>query len=267
MPLDTDWRSTPDSVIQGRTLDESAWRIRASATDVEMDTNPPRHSDGDLMQEVVAGSQEALALLYDRHVDGVFAAARRLAADRQLAEEVVQETFLTLWNRAELYDSTRGSLTTWLRRIARNRALDRLRAAARRPRLLSAGTIAGEDEPMDAALERLALSAVDDSAEPADPGDAAVASWTRQRVRQAIGEMPEEERTVIVLAYDEELSQAEIAHRLDWPLGTVKTRTRRALGRLRAALAAELGPEPVPIGDQRVAEPVYVRGGGHDGSR
>jgi RNA polymerase sigma-70 factor (ECF subfamily) len=219
------------------------------------------------MQEVVAGSQEALALLYDRHVDGVFAAARRLAADRQLAEEVVQETFLTLCNRAELYDSTRGSLATWLRRIARNRALDRLRAAARRPRLLSAGTIAGEDEPMDAALERLALSAVDDSAEPADPGDAAVASWTRQRVRQAIGEMPEEERTVIVLAYDEELSQAEIAHRLDWPLGTVKTRTRRALGRLRAALAAELGPEPVPIGDQRVAEPVYVRGGGHDGSR
>jgi RNA polymerase sigma-70 factor (ECF subfamily) len=218
------------------------------------------------MQEVVAGSQEALALLYDRHVDGVFAAARRLAADRLLAEEVVQETFLTLWNRAELYDSTRGSLATWLRRIARNRALDRLRAAARRPRLLAAGTVAGADEPMDAALERLALSAVEDGADSTDPGEAAVASWTRQRVRRAIGEMPEEERTVIILAYDEELSQAEIAHRLDWPLGTVKTRTRRALGHLRAALAAELGPEPMAVGEARVG-PAYARGGGHDGPR
>lgn len=215
------------------------------------------------MQGVVAGSQDALAQLYDRHVDGVFATARRVAGDRQLAEEVVQETFLTLWNRAELYDPRRGSLATWLRRIARNRAVDRLRSAARRPRLVALGVLSHPDEPMDGALERLAVSTEGRSADGApDPGDAAVASWTRARIRNALDAMPVEERTVIVMAYDQELSQTEIALRLDWPLGTVKTRTRRALARLRAVLGQELSPEP----EARPAA-VFVESGGSHGPR
>jgi RNA polymerase sigma-70 factor, ECF subfamily len=217
------------------------------------------------MHEVVAGSQEALALLYDRHVDAVFATARRLAGERQLAEEVVQETFLTLWNRAELYDPRRGSLSTWLRRIAHNRAVDRLRAAARRPRLLAIGMVAHPDEPMDGALERLAAPSPGAAAGDGgvDPGDAAVASWTRERVREALNAMPLEERTVILLAYDEELSQTEIASRLDWPIGTVKTRTRRALSRLRAVLAPELATSA----DESTTVPVFARSGGSNGSR
>ena len=215
------------------------------------------------MQEVVAGSQDALAQLYDRHVDGVFATARRVTGDRQLAEEVVQETFLTLWNRAELFDARLGSLATWLRRIARNRAVDRLRSAARRPRLVALGILSHPDEPMDGALERLAAASDGPSPDGApDPGDAAVASWTRERIRSALDAMPVEERTVIVMAYDQELSQTEIAVRLDWPLGTVKTRTRRALARLRAVLAQELEPETEP----RTA-PVFARTGGSNGSR
>jgi RNA polymerase sigma-70 factor (ECF subfamily) len=214
------------------------------------------------MLEVVAGSQEALGLLYDRHVDGVFATARRIASDRQVAEEVVQETFLTLWNRAELYDPRLGSLATWLRRIARNRALDRLRAAARRPRLLAVGMVAGEDESMEGALERLAATAGGAQGNgTSDPEDAALASWRRERIRVALDGMPAEERAVIVMAYDEELSQSEIAARLDWPLGTVKTRTRRALSRLRAVLATELGTEAT------VPERVLARSGGSHESR
>jgi RNA polymerase sigma-70 factor (ECF subfamily) len=213
------------------------------------------------MQEVVAGSQEALGLLYDRHVDGVFATARRVAGDRQVAEEVVQETFLTLWNRAHRYDPRLGSLAAWLRRIARNRALDRVRAAARRPRLLAAGAIAGDDEPMDDALERLAGTGTGRGPSRADePGDAAIASWTRDRIRTALDAMPADERTVIVMAYDQELSQAEIAERIGWPLGTVKTRTRRALARLRVVLAAELAPES----ERPLPQPVLIHGGTRD---
>ena len=219
------------------------------------------------MEEVVAGSQDALAQLYDRHVDGVFATARRVGGDRQLAEEVVQETFLTLWNRAELYDVRLGSLATWLRRIARNRAVDRLRSAARRPRLVALAMLSHPDEPTDGALERLAAANNSPSAdaEP-DPGDAAVASWTRERIRSALDAMPAEERTVIVMAYDQELSQTEIAARLEWPLGTVKTRTRRALARLRGVLRQELAPESESEAEPRPA-PVFVQSGGSNGSR
>ena len=95
-----------------------------------------RDDDAALVREVAAGSQDALAALYDRYVDAVFAAAIRLTSDRQVAEEVVQETFLALWNRAELFDPATGSLAAWLHTIARNRTVDRLRAAGRRPSLV-----------------------------------------------------------------------------------------------------------------------------------
>src|SRR4029079_14284936 len=91
--------------------------------------------DAVLVRAVAAGSEDALAALYDRHVNGIHAVALRLTNDRQLDEEVVQETFLALWNRAELFDPALASLATWLRTIARNRTVDRLRAAGRRPTL------------------------------------------------------------------------------------------------------------------------------------
>src|SRR6478736_3570546 len=164
------------------------------------DRHVPRADDAALVREVAAGSQDALAALYDRYVDAVFAASIRLTSDRQVAEEVVQETFLALWNRAELFNPSMGSLAAWLHTIARNRTVDRLRAAGRRPNLVPLSSATGNDEGDAAALDR------------------------------------------IVLAYREELTQTEIAERLGWPLGTVKTRTRRALLRLREALADELGP-------------------------
>jgi RNA polymerase sigma-70 factor (ECF subfamily) len=208
-------------------------------------TDPSSTGDEDLVREVVAGSHDALAALYDRYVDGVFAAARRLAGDRQLAEEVVQETFLALWNRAELFDPRAGSLGAWLRTIARHNAIDRLRAAGRRPRLQPASASAYADETDAAALDRLAASGTPvGGAEPApDPAGIVISRWTRLQIQRALTTMPEEERVVIVMAYDEDLSQSEIAERLGWPIGTVKTRTRRALRRLRDVLAADLRPD------------------------
>jgi RNA polymerase sigma-70 factor (ECF subfamily) len=189
----------------------------------------------------------------------VYATASRLTSDRHVAEEVVQETFLALWNRADRFDPGVGSLAAWLHTIARNRTVDRLRAAGRRPGLFPLSAAAGEGENETAAMERLAAggTVVGGSMVGLGPDAALAASETRIMLRAALAGMPDEERTVIVLAYREELSQSEIADRLGWPIGTVKTRTRRALRRLRGVLAGELGPEaaieevPVPTGEER----------------
>jgi RNA polymerase sigma-70 factor, ECF subfamily len=206
--------------------------------------------DAALVRALAAGSEDALAALYDRHVNGIHAVALRLTNDRQLAEEVVQETFLALWNRAELYDPAVASLATWLRTIARNRTVDRLRAAGRRPPLVPLPGLGDEGES-DAGFERLKPDAVvlGGAVPDAGPEAAAEAAEVRAAVSAALATMPELERTVIILAYREGLTQSEIAERLDWPLGTVKTRTRRALAHLRHAL--EAGDEPVRTGGPR----------------
>ncbi len=211
----------------------------------------PAADDAALVRAVAAGSQPALGELYDRYVDAVYAAASRLTSDRQVAEEVVQETFLALWNRAELYDPKLGSLAAWLHTIARNRTVDRLRAAGRRPNLIPLSSAAGEDEQAGAALDRLvtAGTVIGGAAVGLGPEGELAVSELQHVLRDALAELPDAERTAIVLAYREELTQTEIAERLGWPLGTVKTRTRRALLRLREALAEELGPgiAPAPI--------------------
>ena len=221
-----------------------------------------RHAPGDeaaLVREVAAGSQDALAALYDRHVDAVFAASIRLTSDRQVAEEVVQETFLALWNRAELFNPGTGSLAAWLHTIARNRTVDRLRAAGRRPNLVPLSSASGTDESDTSALERIvAAGNVLGGADLGQgPEGELAASELRDVIRGALAELPEHERTALVLAYSAELTQSEIAERLGWPLGTVKTRTRRALLRLREVLAEELGPGAglapvaIPAGDRQ----------------
>ena len=165
---------------------------------------------------------------------------------------MVQETFLALWNRAELFDPAVGSLAAWLHTIARNRTVDRLRAAGRRPNLipLSSATRRGR---AGRAPRSTGWSRPERSSAAAASGRGRRVSWRRpscgMSCASALAELPDAERTAIVLAYREELTQTEIAERLGWPLGTVKTRTRRALLRLRGALAEELGPgaAPTPI--------------------
>jgi RNA polymerase sigma-70 factor (ECF subfamily) len=206
--------------------------------------------DAALVRAVAGGSHDAQAALYDRHGAGVFAAACRLTSDRGLAEEVVQETFLALWNRAETFDPELGSLAAWLHTIARNRTVDRLRAAGRRPGLTPLSSVVGgggraSDEPDADALDRVMASGVlvAGSAPERSPEMSAALAELRAALQAALATMPDDERTVIVLAYGADLTQAEIAERLGWPLGTVKTRTRRALARLRAVFASDVGPE------------------------
>jgi RNA polymerase sigma-70 factor (ECF subfamily) len=206
---------------------------------------PGGAEDATLVRELVAGSEAALGVLYDRYADSIFAAAYRLTSDRGTAEEVVQETFLTLWIRAELFDPNAGSLSAWLHTIGRNRTVDRLRAAGRRPQLVTLSASARDEDETQALEWAVAAGTVIAGAmQPPGPEEAAAASDLRDAIRNAVAAMPEVERIVILLAYQEELSQTEIADRLAWPLGTVKTRTRRALLRLREALGGEFGPSP-----------------------
>jgi RNA polymerase sigma-70 factor (ECF subfamily) len=215
--------------------------------------------DAATVRDLAAGSEAALEIIYDRFASSIFAAAYRLTSDRGTAEEVVQETFLALWNRAESFDPNAGSLAAWLHTIARNRAIDRLRAAGRRPSLVALSSATSTDEGPTQALERLLSggAVVAGAMAPASPEAALETADLHQAIGAALAAMPDVERTVILLAYQQELSQSEIAERLDWPLGTVKTRTRRALLRLREVLGTEFGPTagldvvPVPAGEDR----------------
>ena len=203
-------------------------------------------SDASLVRQMIEGSQTALAGLYDRHVSAVFAAAMRASGDRWIAADVVQETFLALWNRAELFDPSRGSLPGWLATIARNRAIDRLRAAGRRERAASFSSFRGTDGDDHSVVEWLTASGelIGAAGPELGPEIALSDKETRASIEEALASLDPMERRVIVLAYDGGLSQSEIATSLGWPIGTVKTRTRRALHRLRDRLERPDGGVP-----------------------
>lgn len=190
--------------------------------------------DATLMSRVAMGDETAFMVLYDRHSNALFGTAVRFLRDREVAAEVIQDVFVAVWHRAARYDPRSGSALGWFLGIARNRSIDRIRAEARRPRFVSAWAAGpGEDRAADhidrAVLER-------GGSREGDPAAELDRRWTRALVRTALAEMPPDERHVIVLAYDQALSQSEIAARLGLPIGTVKSRSRRALARLRTHL-------------------------------
>jgi RNA polymerase sigma-70 factor (ECF subfamily) len=200
-------------------------------------------SDTNLIRQLVGGSQDALASLYDRHAQAVFAIALRVSRDHGIAAEVVQDTFLTLWNRAEMFDASRGTLPAWLTTIARNRATDRMRAASRHERAATFSSFIRKDADDPATVEWLTSSGdLIGSARP-EPGPemAMTDTETRESIKDALATLSPMERQVIELAYDAGLSQSEIAAKLGWPMGTVKTRTRRAFRHLRERLEGSVG--------------------------
>jgi RNA polymerase sigma-70 factor, ECF subfamily len=164
---------------------------------------------------VADGDQEALRELYARYGQLVYGMTYRITNDAQMAEEATQDTFVALWRRAGNFDPDRGKLTTWLFVVARNRAIELVRARGRRPEPRE------EVEPVGAVADPADLIAIADEAE---------------RIAEALAELPESQLSVLRMAYFEGLSQAEIAERLDEPLGTVKSRTRLGLNRMRALL-------------------------------
>jgi RNA polymerase sigma-70 factor, ECF subfamily len=205
-------------------------------------------SDASLVRQMIEGSEEALATLYDRHATSVYAAAMRTSRDAWVAAEVVQETFLALWNRAELFDASRGALGAWLVTIARNRTIDHIRAAGRRGRAASFSSFGGAEADDQSVVDWLAASGEligAASTEPV-PEVALFAKETRASIENALESLAPHEHSVIALAYGAGLSQSEIAVRLGWPLGTVKTRTRSALRHLRNSIERSEGSGRAP---------------------
>lgn len=165
------------------------------------------------MRRVAKGDERALSELYDRYSRPVYATGVRLLRDAQLAEELVQDAFTSVWRAAASFDPKRASFATWLHRVTRNRAVDLNRRSRVRP------SSSGESP----------LRHVSGGPEP----EASVDGWD---VALALRRIPEEHQEVLTLAYFEGLSQREISHRTGVPIGTIKSRTTAALKRLRRAL-------------------------------
>lgn len=182
-------------------------------------------TDEELVMLVRGRDEHAFELLYSRYADLVYSVALRVLADPALALDVSQEVFLRVWRAPASYDISRGRFANWLVSVARNRAVDEVRMRGRR-RLREVGTSAIADDPPDGHAE--------------DPAHSALIETDRTAVRRALQSLPEEQRIALELAYFGGLTQQEIARLLGQPLGTVKTRTRLAMKKLRLTLARDV---------------------------
>ncbi len=178
------------------------------------------HTDEELVRGLVLGDARSLEQISVRHARPAYSLALRMLGDPGWAEEVVQDVLLRLWRKPELFDPARGDLRKWLLTMTHHAAVDGLRGRR------------GTARSFDAGPDALDLLPVQDD----DPADSAWRSLQAESVRRALASLPREQREVLELAYYLGLSQAEISRRTGQPLGTVKTRTRLALSKLRDSL-------------------------------
>jgi RNA polymerase sigma-70 factor (ECF subfamily) len=177
-------------------------------------------TDIQLLKAVARGDEQALATLYDQYRIILFGLLVRILNSREEAEDVLQEVFMQVWRRAADFDETRGKPFTWLVTLARSRAIDRLRSLGARERVAVAATRDVQEETSDAASD-------------------AFRSEQRQLVTSALAQLPEEQKRPLVLAYFDGLTQSEIAEKLGAPLGTIKTRMRSGMIKLREVLTGK----------------------------
>jgi len=177
-------------------------------------------ADPDLVRRMREGDESALELLYSRYGGLVYSLVLRIVGDPELAREVLQDTFVRTWNGRATYDPKRGRVAWWLMGIARNGAVDLLRSRPHQARLR-------EREPLSVDV-------------PTGEKDAADVLGLRRDVINALGALPAAQRAAIELAYYSGMTHTEIARVLNEPLGTVKSRMREALDRLRGLLAPAL---------------------------
>ncbi len=199
-------------IASGRTLDSMESRAR----DQELIS---------FVQRIAKGEQSALAALYDSTNRLVYGLILRVLGDSSTAEEVLLDVYTQVWRQAASYDTGRGTPLAWLTTIARSRAIDRLRSGWQEQQ---------RKEPLDLLTDRETGAA--------NPEEMTVASERQRFVRSALASLSPEQREVIELAYYSGLSHSEIAAKLNQPLGTVKTRTRLGMIKLREALAPVLKP-------------------------
>jgi RNA polymerase sigma-70 factor, ECF subfamily len=181
-------------------------------------------ADEDLMGRVQAGDAQVFEVLVDRHADVAFSLAYRMCGRRTVAEDVVQEAFLSLWRSGARYDHSRGSVRSWILGVVHNRAIDLFRRDSVRT---------SRDVSDEGAVERMA--AVDSTEGEVQRRDDA------SQVREALQDLPDDQRQVIELAYFGGFTHSEIAEQLKLPAGTVKGRMRLGLTKLRLSLGEPSG--------------------------
>lgn len=186
--------------------------------------NYSKLDDPTLIDLVTRAHADALAELYDRYGSLVFSIALRMVGDRATAEDITLDVFTRVWERARLYQAGRASVSTWLASMARHRAIDVLRRTGTHPTPVSLD--AGEDVG-------------ETNADGPTPEEMTELSLRQQHIRAAMAQLPEEQRAVLELAYFGGLSHREIVEQLGEPLGTVKTRLRLAMQKLRVILQDE----------------------------
>jgi RNA polymerase sigma-70 factor (ECF subfamily) len=180
-------------------------------------------ADHAALERMAHGDHEALAELYDRHGRLVFSLALRILRDQSDAEDIVQDVFSQAWRQAARYESSRGNPVAWLLNLTRSRAIDRLRGRRARP-----DTAASDPSSLD----------LPDLSQPVD--EQIVRSHQAAQIRAAVDELSVLQRVAIELAFYEGLTHVEIADRLELPLGTVKTRIRQGLLKLKDRLAGAM---------------------------
>lgn len=183
-----------------------------------------RYDDRKLMSLIAHSQEGALAQLYDRYNRLVFSLAMAIVHDRATAEEITLDVFMRVWQKAGLYRPGQAKVSTWLTHITRNHAIDVLRRRAARP---EGNAVMWDDE-----------GPLSDPAGPT-PAESAEENLQRERIKNALAQLPADQRQTLVLAYFEGYTQSQIAGLLHQPLGTIKTRMRLALQKLRDHLQAE----------------------------
>jgi len=196
----------------------------AGLTGSDPTAEPTTISDADLIALVTQGDQEALELLYERYSRAVYSFSLRIVGDVQVAEEILQEVFVRAWQQGGSFQSTRGTLITWLLSITHNLSIDEVRRRKRRPQKAESA----EPETILAALPDEGL----------DVEEEVWLSSLRVSIQDALQQLPVAQREAIELAYFQGLTQREIADTLGEPLGTIKTRMRLGMLKLRE----QLGP-------------------------
>lgn len=190
----------------------------------EATTTSGRPRDAELVARVAQGDEGALGQLYDRFGGVLYAVAFRVMGQQADAEEVVMEAFAQAWREARRFDTGRGSVAAWLTVMTRSRALDRVRSQSRRERITDT---AAREEPASAPAMSAGFP---------PPGASLLDEERGRAVGAALAALSPPQRQAIELAYYEGLSQSEIAARLGEPLGTIKTRVRLGMQKLREAL-------------------------------
>lgn len=196
--------------------------VRKPKTFGTMEKASDRSADQELIDRLKKGDKSAFREIYARYSQIVFNLAFRMLRSREEAEEVVQEIFLQVWNRAESYDSGRGAISTWIVNIARSRSIDRLRTLGFREQ-----TTELDEERVNSKSD---LSRIIEDREE-----------SKKIIRDALDSLPDNQRQAIEMVYFEGLTHIEAAERLNEPVGTIKTRIRLGVAKLKEKISPYIG--------------------------